>query len=213
MLTKKTFFFLLLLVLLVSTVLADPCEINSKNQPQNIPCLVTIEKTGSCEEINLTIWNLTSIVEQKSFENYSELKCAASFNQKNPGTYQLSYSNSSRVDLLVVEADKMIIAVIILLPVILGIFLLVGAVTMNQEHWQVKIFLYLLSLITFFASFHAGIISLVKYYDFPELQEFVGVTSFWTGIIFFVLTTYFILIFLIWIVHYIAQKKQEKLQY
>lgn len=212
----KTFLYFLFFLLLTSLVSAvsnySLCDVNARNLPENIPCIVTTEIQTSCDVMNMTVYNITNSLYSVSMSNYS-IKCGGVFNISSPGEYFFNYTDTTRIDSLTVEADKMIIAMIILLPVLLGLFFLVGAVTLNEKHWQIKIFLFLLGLISFFASFHAGVLALIKYYDFPEMQDFLGLTTFWTGIVFFVLTSYFIILFLIWVVHYMAEKRQEKLEY
>lgn len=112
------------------------------------------------------------------------------------------------------EEDKMIIAIIILLPMILAIIFLLGAfVTDADEHRLLKLFLFLASMIPFFTSMHLAMISLVKFYDFPEMQELIGSTTYWVGIIFFVILVYFMLYVFVVATNVSAQKKRERLNY
>ena len=112
------------------------------------------------------------------------------------------------------EEDKMIIAIIILLPIILSIVFLLGAfVTDADEHRLLKLFLFLASMIPFFTSMHLAMISLVKFYDFPEMQDLIGSTTYWVGIIFFVVLTYFMIYVFYTATHVAAQKKKARLEY
>ncbi len=112
------------------------------------------------------------------------------------------------------EGANVIIAAIILLPMILGIIFLAGAVTLdNEQHKAMKIFLYLLSIVPFFASMHFGLLAVVKFYDFPELQELIGSTTYWVSIIFGLLITYFIIYLFTKMIHQAAQKKKERMKY
>jgi len=114
----------------------------------------------------------------------------------------------------VIYGDKMIIAVIILLPMLLGIIFLIGAVTLdNEQHKAMKIFLYLLSMVPFFTSMHFGLLAIVKFYNFPELQELIGSTTYWVAIIFGLLITYFIIYLFTKMIHQAAQKKNERMKY
>lgn len=112
------------------------------------------------------------------------------------------------------EEDKMIIAIIILLPMILAIVFLIGAfITDADEHRLLKLFLFLASMIPFFTSMHLAMISLVKFYNFPEMQDLIGSTVYWVGIIFFIILTYFMMYVFYIATHVAAQKKKERLNY
>jgi len=112
------------------------------------------------------------------------------------------------------EDNEMIIAIIIMLPMILSLFLLIGAATLDQQHHKtLKIFLFLLSPIPFFVSMHIGMISVIKFYDFPELQNLMGSTTYWFGWMFFVIVTYFIIYLFYMIIHHMSQRKVEKMKY
>ena len=111
------------------------------------------------------------------------------------------------------EEGKMIIAVIILIPLILGIIFLVGSATLSEEHTPLKIFLFLLSIITFFVSLHWGMLAVVKYSNFAPLQDAIGSTTYWFGLLFGVIVTYFIIYLFYKLVHASAQRKEEKLRY
>lgn len=112
------------------------------------------------------------------------------------------------------EEDKMIIAIIILLPMILAIVFLIGAfITDSDEHRLLKLFLFLASMIPFFTSMHLAMISLVKFYDFPEMQDLIGSTVYWVGIIFFIILTYFMMYVFYIATQVAAQKRKERLNY
>ena len=105
----------------------------------------------------------------------------------------------------------MILAAIILLPMILAIMMLIASATLDgEEHPALKVALFLLSIIPFFASMHFGMLSVVKFYDFPELQNAIGDTTYWVGIMFFILITYFIIYLFYKAVHSAAQKREEQ---
>lgn len=110
--------------------------------------------------------------------------------------------------------DKGIISIIIFLPIILSIIFLIGAATLNGEkHPALKIFLFILSIVPFFVSMHLAMVSMVKFYDFQALEEIIGTTTYWVGIIFGLIITYFI----IYLIHIgfkqAAQRKTERLEY
>lgn len=111
-------------------------------------------------------------------------------------------------------SSKMIIAMIILLPLILSIIFLIGAATLDGEHHKaMKIFLYLLSVLPFFLSMHFGLVSVVKFYDFPELQDTIGSTTYWVTIVFGIIVIYFLFYLFYTIFDTMAQKKKARLKY
>lgn len=111
------------------------------------------------------------------------------------------------------KEGKMIIAIIILIPLILGIIFLVGSATLGEEHTPLKIFLFLLSIITFFVSLHWGMLSVVRYFNFEPLEDAIGSTVYWFGLSFGVIITYFIIYLFYKLVHASAQKKEERMKY
>lgn len=113
----------------------------------------------------------------------------------------------------VLEEEKVIIAILIIAPLVLGLFLLIGAGSMSDEHRALRIALFLLSVITFFVSMHFGAVALVKFYRFPELEALLGSTTYWMAWVFGVIVTYFIIYAFYKIVHRAAQKRKEKLHY
>jgi hypothetical protein len=108
---------------------------------------------------------------------------------------------------------KDIVAAIILIPLIFSFILLFGAGSMSDEHTVLKISLFLLSIIPFFVSAHFSVLSLIEYYDFPELQTVIGSTVYWIGMVLFVIFIYFLIYILYIAIHQAAQNKKAKLEY
>lgn len=103
---------------------------------------------------------------------------------------------------------------IILLPILFGIFLIIGAVSLGEDHAVLRIFMYLLSIVTIFVSMHYGSIALAYYVPaLNELQDALGTTIYWFGRILFVMIIYFLMYTFIKIVQKIATSKKEKLNY
>jgi len=134
-------------------------------------------------------------------------------NTNEAGFVSGSFVVTDRLDTSRPEGEAVILLAIILLPIILGIFLLVGAVTLGDEHGVLRIALYLLALLTVLASFHFGMVSAVNYLNLPELEEFIGTTVYWISIAFFTIVSYFMIYFIIKLFDTAAQKKEEKLEY
>lgn len=103
---------------------------------------------------------------------------------------------------------------VIILPFLFGILLIIGSIGLSQDHNVLKIFMFLLSFITIFSSMHFA--SIIVAYRFPiltELQDAMGQTVYWAGRIVFIFIAYFMIYGFIKMVHHIAQKKEERLQY
>ena len=104
-------------------------------------------------------------------------------------------------------------AMIALIPLIFGLFMIIGAATLGKDHDVLRIVLFLMSPITIFVSFHFAMIGIVRYYGLYELQEAIGSTTYWMSWWFFVLVAYFI-IYGIWKwADTVAQKKNERMNY
>ena len=73
--------------------------------------------------------------------------------------------------------------------------------------------MYLMSLISVFTASWFAMLGIVKFYNFPELQEALGDTVFWAGIVFGVILTYFIIYLFVQAIRYIADSKKEKEEY
>lgn len=109
--------------------------------------------------------------------------------------------------------SKMIIAVTILLPIIFGIILLVAGISLGQHHAPIKYFTFFMAVISFWASMHFAMLGVVKFYNFPELQSLIGSTVYWTGWVFAILLTYFLIYIFYSVIHMAAQRKKERLEY
>jgi hypothetical protein len=135
------------------------------------------------------------------------------------GTYEIAYCTGAEIvskEVIVgwEESSMMIIAAIILLPMLLSLIMLVGAATLGEKHSALRISLFLLSVVPFFASMHFGLVSLVEFIPgFTVMQELIGDTSYWVGIVFFILISYFILYMIYSLFTGMNEKKKEDLEY
>jgi len=100
---------------------------------------------------------------------------------------------------------------IILLPVIFGLFCLIGAATMGTQHDVLKTGLFLLSLVTVLGSVYLGSVMISTSND--AIQNALGITQTWIGYVIFAIIIYFILYMVYKGFQLAAQKKQEKLEY
>jgi hypothetical protein len=213
---KKQKKWVILLLLLFLTPIALAC---ATQYMKTVTILDMIEETGANASCNITIISYNGSVEAgvmtQDGRSYSY----------NTSTLGVGYHTAEIMCKLnnteflgeckfkVGDDDNMIIGAIIIVPIILAIVLLVGAATLSEQHSAMKIGLFLLSILPFFSSLHFGMVAVAKYYDFPELQEAVGSTVYWVGIIFGVIITYFIIYLVYMMFHAMAQNKKERLEY
>lgn len=102
------------------------------------------------------------------------------------------------------------IEVIIITPLIFGLFLLIGALILEPlEHGAIRIFMILLSLLTYFISSWFGVLALIEFYTFTAMQEAI-VTGVWIlGTMISVIITYFVIYAFYKSTHAAAQKENE----
>lgn len=181
-----------------------------------------IEVSGRDSNCTITLFNSTSLLYFESPMVMDDLLYTFNFSKLPKGIYTsaitCNYTITQYMGECKFEVDyirsKMIIAAIILLPMLLSILFIIGAATLdNETHKALKIFLFLLSIIPFFASMHLGLVSTVKFYDFPELQDTIGSTVYWVGIMFGVIVTYFLIYIFYTAIHAAALRKKERLKY
>ena len=120
----------------------------------------------------------------------------------------------SVTDFVDYDRDPTSMIIIILIPIIFSILLIIGSISLNnEEHAAAKIFMLLLSFIPIFSSFHFSTLTIIHFFDFPILSDAIGTTTYWMSIMFGVLVTYFILYLIIKMIHNMAGKKKERLEY
>jgi hypothetical protein len=110
------------------------------------------------------------------------------------------------------EGEKMIISAIILLPIALGFLLIFGASQLSDEHNVLKIILFLFSPWTFVMSLHMGMVALIRYMGFSELQEVMGTNTYIIGIVMFAIFSYFMIYIFYTATQQAAQKKRDMME-
>lgn len=209
----RRWMFLIMLVLVFPIV--EGLEF-CKDTPQiNTDCIM-LTPVISCDVYNYSIFNTSEgLVENGDLYSFADGVYYFNFTLGS-GEYAIRLCDGGLREVEVIEGSggMGLIAAIVLLPLFFGIFALVGAVTLNgEDHGALKVFLYLISFITVWVSFHFGLLTVIKYYDFPELQNLMGSTTYWMAIIFFAIVVYFLIYVFIKGVHVAAQNKKERLQY
>lgn len=96
-----------------------------------------------------------------------------------------------------------------IMPMILGVFFLVGAVTFDKnEHVAMKTGLYLLSLMTFFMSMYIGLASVSQFYEYTSLQESSTYIMWVVGVIIFIIISYFFMYLIVVQFKALKEKRQ-----
>jgi len=131
------------------------------------------------------------------------------------GDYLVRLCDGAVREVRVTQEDdgKMILGALILIPMFLAFFLLIGGISLDKEHAPLKIFLFLLGIIFFWTSLHFGMVSVVQFYNFPILENLIGSTTWWTGMIFFIILSYFCIYIIYKAFRAAAQDKKSKLNY
>jgi len=178
-----------------------------------IPCaIISSWSPGTCSDYSLTIYNSSGdVIQDLAWSDYTPV-CNATFNITDIGSYH--YNSTIEQGVITVEGDaKMITAMIILIPLIMALVLMIGSFALGEKHSVLSIFLFLGSLLMFFVSFHAGMLGVVKFMNYPELQEFIGSTTYWYAILFGGVMLYFIIYMFYTFIKSAAQAKQERIEF
>ena len=183
---------------------------------REIPCRVTTTWVypSNCTNYTANLYNNTgSSIHTYTLGDFG-IYCNFTFNYTELGSYYYNISSGDSGSITVeVEEETMTLFGVILAPLILGFFFLIGAATLGEEHAPLKIFLFLLSIPTFFVSLHFGTLAIIEYYTFTALQNAIGTTVYWIAWVFAVIVTYFIIYLISKLIERAAQNKKERLQY
>lgn len=114
-------------------------------------------------------------------------------------------------DIDVCEAKKMYEIALILLPVIFGLFAIIGAVTLSQQHSAFKIGMFILGLASVLGSLYLG--GVIVGTGHEEIQIALSRTTYWIGIMFAVVIFYFLIYATYVMFKKAAQEKEERLDY
>jgi hypothetical protein len=109
--------------------------------------------------------------------------------------------------------NDMVLGVLVLSPILLAFLFMFIGYSLNEEHSVLKIFLMLLSILLIFTSWHFGVIAVGELYAMNDLVDAIGSTTYWLGIVFGVIVTYFIIQMLIALFEYIRTSKQKRFEY
>jgi hypothetical protein len=218
---------IVIVILLAPQVLADwqdsdNCQVFTAC---NIQRLLTNNSFSpiSGASCNITIRNETAILlANQTMSSIGGGYYNYSFTPNNTGIYpssmlcafgtELAIQDVSFVAQNFTEGNGMI-AFIIILPLLFGLLLILGAAYLSDEHKILRIFSYGLSFVFFWASAHWATISLQRFYVFTELQNALANATYWIGIIFVLIIGYFAIYLIYTAINAAAQKKREKDDY
>jgi hypothetical protein len=207
----RKLYILLVLCICYSFVTADICE---ESVQINTNCTM-VTPSISCASYTYDIYNETGDrVENGSLTQFNDTIYFFNFTL-GEGSYivKLCDGTTREVYVKTKEESNMILFGIIMLPMLLAIIFIIASIGMGDDHAVLKISLFLLAPVLFFVSLHASMLSLIKVYNFPEMQEFIGTTSYWFGWFLFVLFSYFFIYFIYKAFRIAAQEKKERLEY
>ena len=112
------------------------------------------------------------------------------------------------------SSDRVFAGVLAFLPLFFGLILLFAAWSLSgEDHPVIKVFLFLLSFPLFFISLYFGGLAVVKFYDWPELQDAIGSVIFWFSIVWVVIVAYFIIYGIKEAIRQAAEEKDARLRY
>lgn len=212
---KKVILSLILLIMIPSVIAISQENLCSDTQLIGTNCTI-VTPLLDCGNESYAIINVTSgsVVKNDSLTSIGNSISKFNFTQPR-GDYiiKLCDGTTREVRVSFLEDGTMPVGVIIVLPLILGLFFLVGAVMLNPSHWALKIFLFLLSITTFFASAHFGMLAIVRFYGWTEMQEAIGSTVYWIAIIFGVIITYFIMYLIGLAITSAIDKRKKRLEF
>lgn len=138
---------------------------------------------------------------------------------KFPVTYHtispdFNMTSDSSFDISEVEGmDLSLLGIIVLIPLFLAIILIIASATMNEDHYVLRIFFFLLSPVFTITAFHFATIGIVNFYGLTELQDTIGSTVYWITWLSIIILGYFVA-YAIWkSADVIAEKKKAQLKY
>lgn len=102
---------------------------------------------------------------------------------------------------------------IVLLPLIFVGLLLFATYGLSEEHHMLKVVAYFFTFIGLWISYHHSAIILSNYYGFDALQNAIGDVTYYVGVTFFVIMSYFIVYAIYSMVQTAMQDKKERMQY
>lgn len=206
---------ILLLLMLIPIVYSEPLPMCEATREIFTNCTMITPTLTGCPSFNYTVFNTSGVLElEKNLTSLGNNLYSLNFTQ-GKGDYVVKLCDQTTREIRVKEEDdgKLIIAMIILMPIILGIFFMWWASNLSEEHWPMRLFLSFLTFAAFFSSMHFGLLGLVKFYDFPELESIMGLTVNWVGWVFRATMAYFFMYIIYKVLKVKKESKEERMNY
>jgi len=202
-----------LVMILLSMSLVSAMNLCLKEQPSYQNCTM-FTPALNCTTYTYQVINITG----EAIENgtlsllYNDIY---SFNFTKPvGDYIVRLCDGTTREISITEGDDGVIpAALIILPMLFGLIIIVGAGMIKDEHKELSMFLWLLSLLSFFVSLWFGLLSVVKFYQWNAMQEALGDVSMIFTWVFFAIIIYVILWIIKLVMDYAAGKNKKKDSY
>jgi hypothetical protein len=106
-----------------------------------------------------------------------------------------------------------VLAALTIAPLVLGLFLAIGAWSLSEKHAPFKIALFLLSISTFYMSMYVGTVAFQIVYTSSELVVAISKAMFWATMIYIITISYFVMYFIYVLIEKIRTWKQKRLEY
>ncbi len=106
-----------------------------------------------------------------------------------------------------------LLAAVTLAPLALGLFFIIGAASMDERHNVLRVFLFLLSITSFWFSMTIGVAAVSEVYAYPDVESAIARVVRFSVWAFGFIMSYYVAYFMYWMVTAIMKKKREALEY
>lgn len=106
-----------------------------------------------------------------------------------------------------------ILAAVTLAPLALGLFFIIASATMDERHNVLRVFLFMLSITSFWFSMTIGAAAVAEVYDYTDVENAIARVVRFSVWAFGFIMSYYVAYFMYWMVTAIMQKKREALEY
>lgn len=110
------------------------------------------------------------------------------------------------------EEPGMFVAALILVPLLFAFVLALGALS-AKSHPVLQAFMFILSVVPVLSGLHLGLVAVIKFYDWPAMQDAIGTNTWWMAMALFAVIAYWLIYLVAKMFHVAAQKRNERLEY
>ena len=220
---KNYLIFGLCIVLLISFVSAEQQSLGVFKQNE---CVNLIQICADCSYVNFTSVTspnsnivLANVLTQQQGTQFNYTFCDTNLTGNyivngigDPSSTATIFSYDFKITNTGLEAtnyNAILICALILIPMLLALVLIIGGFVLDDEHNPLRIFLFLLSIILFFVSLNIGVVGINTVYSIPILEDLLGSTVYWVGVVLFAILSYFA----IWMLYKVFMGHKEDVRY